>query len=472
MEDIIHLNGTSNAPLRNASWSVVNISGATPTTLVSGPYLTTVQPVSEDVFEWNLTVEVGNLDCTCFVSIEHIDEAGHHENWHVLLYLGTSHHRPVFLGEWNQQGVQGLTSTEDASSSELITESSVITYSVVLAPGSTSLTMVSAEVCEAPYGVCLAEPVVVNVPFELVDGDLQLTVAPGNMSMDEGVWNMAFTAVDEFLRSTGVQRTSFVYDASPPTVALVADSSVLEREEFNVYATIEDGYIGAEFTYTWTIVDDNDVRRAPSDAEFVSSNHLVLNLTKQGSYTVDVAVRDRAGLTAVSSLNFTVLNQPPTARISVDGRVFSELGQLTVDENGGWEINGNLSTDNEPVDYLWVVNDDRSWRGLASLNQEHFEQAGVHRVELIVFDDDGATHSTVLELEILAAENEETTDSLAWIGVVLLVGVLVGVFAVRRRSSGTQSLPKWTVSPTTSHEREPGAFTHHDATVEEDEARG
>ena len=70
MEDIIHLNGTSNAPLRNASWSVVNISGATPTTVVSGPYLTTVQPVSEDVFEWNLTVEVGNLDCTCFVSIE------------------------------------------------------------------------------------------------------------------------------------------------------------------------------------------------------------------------------------------------------------------------------------------------------------------------------------------------------------------------------------------------------------------
>ena len=170
--------------------------------------------------------------------------------------------------------------------------------------------MVSAEVCEAPNGVCLAEPVVVNVPFELVDGDLRLTVAPGNMSMDEGVWNMAFTAVDEFLRSTGVQRTSFVYDASPPTVALVADSSVLEREEFNVYATIEDGYIGAEFTYTWTIVDDNDVRRAPSDAEFVSSNHLILNLTKQGSYTVDVAVRDRAGLTAVSSLNFTVLNQP------------------------------------------------------------------------------------------------------------------------------------------------------------------
>ena len=174
-----------------------------------------------------------------------------------------------------------------------------------------------------PYGVCLAEPVVVNVPFELVDGDLRLTVAPGNMSMDEGVWNMAFTAVDEFLRSTGVQRTSFVYDASP-SVTLVADSSVLEREEFNVYATIEDGYIGAEFTYTWTIVDDNDVRRAPTTQSCLIQS-LDFEFDKQGSY-VDVAVRDRAGLTAVSSLNFTVLNQPPTARISVDGRVFSELG--------------------------------------------------------------------------------------------------------------------------------------------------
>ena len=148
---------------------------------------------------------------------------------------------------------------------------------------------------------------------------------------------------------------------------------MLEREAFNVYATVDDGYIGAEFTYTWTIVDDNDVRGAPSDAEFVASNHLVLNLTKQGSYTVDVSVRDRAGLTAVSSLNFTVLNLRPTARISVDGRDFLRgLGQLTVDENGGWEINGNLSTDNEPVDYLWVVNDDRSWRGLASLNHGAF----------------------------------------------------------------------------------------------------
>ena len=65
----------------------------------------------------------------------------------------------------------------------------------------------------------------------------------------------------------------------------------------------------------------------------------------------------------------------------------------------------------------------------------------------------------MLELEILAADPEDTADSLAWIGVVLLVGVLVGVFAVRRRSSGTQSLPKWTVSPTTSHEREPGGTT-------------
>ena len=244
------------------------------------------------VFEWNLTVEVGNLDCTCFVSIEHIDEAGHHENWHVLLYLGTSHHRPVFLGEWNQH-LFSLTSTEDASSSELITESSVIAYPMVLAPGSTSLTMVSAEVCEAPYGVCLAEPVVVNVPFELVDGDLRLTVAPGNMSMDEGVWNMAFTAVDEFLRSTGVQRTSFVYDASPPTVALVADSSVLEREEFNVYATIEDGYIGAEFTYTWTIVDDNDERPSAERRRVCLIQSLGFEFDKAGFLHVDVAVRDR-----------------------------------------------------------------------------------------------------------------------------------------------------------------------------------
>ena len=74
MMDIIHLNGSSNLPLRNASWSVVNISGSTPTTVISGPYLTTVMPLSEGLFAWNLTVDVPGLDCTCYVSIEMIDE--------------------------------------------------------------------------------------------------------------------------------------------------------------------------------------------------------------------------------------------------------------------------------------------------------------------------------------------------------------------------------------------------------------
>ena len=46
--------------------------------------------------------------------------------------------------------------------------------------------------------------------------------------------------------------------------------------------------------------------------------------------------------------------------------IFAEDGRLTVGENDGWSITGNLSYDDEPVEYLWVVNDDRSWRGLTS----------------------------------------------------------------------------------------------------------
>ena len=58
--DVLNLSGTSSVPLRNANWSIVNISGQTPTTLLNGPFLTSVQPVSEDQFSWNLVVDVPN----------------------------------------------------------------------------------------------------------------------------------------------------------------------------------------------------------------------------------------------------------------------------------------------------------------------------------------------------------------------------------------------------------------------------
>ena len=107
-----------------------------------------------------------------------------------------------------------------------------------------------------------------------------------------------------------------MYDATPPAIDLISEPSTYERVPINFYASAEDGYAGADFSYTWTLVNELGVRRAPTDNEYLSPNHLELNLSSQGVYIVEVAVRDLAGLTSQTSVNFTVINQYPTARIS------------------------------------------------------------------------------------------------------------------------------------------------------------
>ena len=246
----------------------------------------------------------------------------------------------------------------------------------------------------------------------------------------------------------------------------------MSASPINFYASAEDGYAGADFSYTWTLVNELGVRRAPTDNEYLSPNHLELNLSSQGVYIVEVAVRDLAGLTSQTSVNFTVINQYPTARISNEGMIFSEDGRLTVEENDGWSISGNLSSDDEPVEYLWVINDDRSWRGISTLSQEHFETPGTYTIELIVFDDDGATNSTFLELEILADTPNDSASSTAWVGAALVV-VLIGLgVGLSRRSNTKQELPKWSETGKQPSQQEGGRLAHDDATVEEDEARG
>jgi hypothetical protein len=472
MMDIIHLNGSSNVPLRNASWSVVNISGSTPTTVISGPYLTAVMPLSEGRFAWNLTVDVPGLDCTCYVSIEMIDENGVLRHWDLLLYLGDTLHRPVMVGEWRQQFSHEMTAENGLQSLLLVSGQTDYEIELVLAPDSGSISMVSARVCEAPFGVCLDAPETQTVPHELVDSRLVVTLEPTNLTAEEGVWKVVFTATDSLLRTTGQHHLLIVYDISPPEVLLSVDQTTNEREPINVYANVDDGYTGAEFSYTWTLIDEQGMRRAPTDSEQLAPNHLLLNLSAQGQYTVEVSVRDLAGQNGEASSNFTVLNQRPTALISNDGMIFAEDGRLTVGENDGWSITGNLSYDDEPVEYLWVVNDDRSWRGLTSLNQEHFEEPGTYTIELIVFDNDGATHSAFLELEILAEHNDEPSSSNGWLGLLLLV-FLLGIFVgLSRRTSSVDELPKWSAKGMTSVVEEPVRSIDKDATVEEDEARG
>jgi hypothetical protein len=292
------------------------------------------------------------------------------------------------------------------------------------------------------------------------------------LNLSQGIWLIEFTTTDDLLRNSGILQTTFLYDNQAPTVELLISPTVMERESVNVYISVEDGYLGQSTSFTWTIIDENGMRRAPLISEQISMDQLQLNFSEQGAYSIEVSVRDRAGYVTQDSSTLTVINQRPTALISVDGLVLTDDVRLNLVDGESWLILGNKSLDNEPVDYLWVINDDRSYRGLSSLTPEQFDQTGVHKIELIVFDDDGATHSTTIEIDILASEQEESSSVLAWFFPGFLVLLVLLVIGFRSKASTNLELPKWKNVGGSDNGIKLNEYTNEDATIEEDEARG
>jgi hypothetical protein len=480
--DVVNLTGVSTIPLRNASWSIVNISGVTPTTLLSGPFLTSVQPVSEGLFSWSLIVDVPDVDCTCYVELNVDEDTGSkggkgnemrgHDISRLVVYIGENHHRPVFPHEIDHMSELMPESLEDASEhATLLSSEFNITYPLITAPDSGSIVSVHAMVCPAPYGVCTTTPFEVDIPFAVSEGEVLLNVDPLSIGLEEGVWQFDFTAQDELLRTTDSTRAIFLHDTQAPTITLSLDSTVNEREPMHVYASLNDGYVGAKYTMTWSITMESGERRIPLQEEVVSDDHLLLNLTEQGAYTVHLSVRDQAGHLATTSESFTVMNLRPTARITVDGMVLNDNGRFNVDVSEKWELNASESFDNEIVDYLWVINDDRSVRGTATLDSTQLSEVGLHRIELIVFDDDGATHSSVVEIEILG-EDEAGSQRAPLLALLAFVAIAAFLLVLRTREPSSPELPKWNASES-SGERATGLLGRRgDATVEEDEPRG
>ena len=147
-DEAINFSGTSTQPLRNTTWTVVNISGPTPITVISGPYLTTVSPIAEGEYAWSLDVEVGPIDCTCYLELRTEDAQHNVQSTSLVFYLGSGHHRPVL--------VESLPSMAPSTLAPLVVRDTVdVPLELVLPADQTGGVQVFAEMCEAPFEVCL-----------------------------------------------------------------------------------------------------------------------------------------------------------------------------------------------------------------------------------------------------------------------------------------------------------------------------
>ena len=311
---------------------------------------------------------------------------------------------------------------------------------------------ITANVCEAPEQVCLAEPQGVSVSSSANASEVSVKFDTVGAGLSNGVWRMSVRAVDALLRSSNAMEVTFVLDNTQPVVSLTGPTVVNERQTAHVEATVDDGYIGSETTSTWTLRQPDATVRGLRADERLNEHHVALTLNTSGTYELHTTVVDRAGLVTNASHVFVVENIRPEPVLTVDGLVLEHGQEIRVGPDPTWNVTADEITDNEPVDFLWVIDNTTSVRSVSVLNATSFDRSGLHQVELIVFDDDGSTNNIVVELVILEPVSEATSTSTVtlWGGVAVIVLLIGGFLVLVQREQAPSDLPKWTSPPAQS----------------------
>ena len=488
-EDGLDISGESRFQLQNTEWNLYNVLDDLEP-LLQGDFLTAVFPTT-DGYSWNLSVNVSGLDCTCLLEISVPNPDGGTHLHPLFVYIGSANHQPVLLPSNFHHNFKSVINetTLDSTQEEVFSQGETqvnlelnplqdndVEFSLITPTGTLDGSTIKANICLAPYGVCLDEGKTMTLLSEFQGSSVSVQLNSSIVNDQEGIWKFSFFAQDDLLRTSPAQNQFFIHDETPPSLKINMDSSSDESEQLSVFSEAFDGYTGASVQEIWTITLPNGSIRAPLAEELIDSSHLILNFSQSGEYTLELTGRDKAGNMNSTTVQFSIINQPPVAVISLDGLTATYDQNVQMTEGGNWTILGTDSYDNEAIDYLWIIDDSTSIRGVESLSFENFKTPGTYLVELIVFDDDGSTNSTQIQLEIQSKDNLASSGPnmavIALVGLVLFGAICLTTYLIFGRDKAV-SLPKWsTANPIDSNQPEVDDEGLNDATIEEASAVG
>ncbi|MFC6952605.1 S8 family serine peptidase [Halorubellus litoreus] len=188
----------------------------------------------------------------------------------------------------------------------------------------------------------------------------------------------------------------------PPTAKLsLSNGSVQTGQELSVDASTSSDTDGSIDSYEWTFGDG-------ATASGKTATHAY---TDAGEYTVTVTVTDDDGASddAQSTVTVTEPNQGPTASVVADADDAPVGSDVTFDASGSSDADGTIET------YEWSVDGAFVTEGTEPMFTYAFEDAGEHTVSVTVVDDDGASASDDVTVQVDetggSCGDETATDS-------------------------------------------------------------
>ena len=436
----ILLTGTTTLAPSEATWELWNVGdGFSGWNLEeSGSHFSGVVPVSENMWNWTLEINITELDCTCLLTIS-IPNGLDPMTKSIIVYLGVSEHRPMILD------VQYTTTivVDQPISMELEYVTPDINNS-----GVTAFT----NICEAPHGVCFEEfhPVVFNQSDD--NGTVTITLDPLQMGIEDGIYQLEFYITDALLLNSNTETLAIVLDTHAPIVNLSGEEQVIESQSIFISAFVDDGYSGSSEIIVWTIHSPDGKVRSPTNEELQDEYSLNLIPTLSGEWTVDLLVRDIGGHFVTLSHSFSVSNSAPQVHLTLDGFEVHNGSFLTPANTDSWVLDGSASTDTlddmETLQYVWYVDGNARLSGNSLFTQADYSFSGSEEVILVVTDDDGV-ESRINFTVLVEEEYSASKDSLIVIGIIVLTILISGLLVVRnvmdksRDSTSSKEIPKW-----------------------------
>ena len=443
----IELSGISNLEMRHSNWKLWDVSVQDSMTLVmSGDFLSSVQPVSEQNWAWTLNVTVHDLHCTCYMIIS-VPENKDMVQASLLMYIGEQSHRPEIMLPH---------SLESAITSQnrilLSTNDAVISLKGYVPYGELNNATLVADVCESPYWVCLQERVEIPLGFEANGDVISVLLNTEQLGLKDGIWDFEMRLIDETLVSSSPIHIQVHIDTQLPIIELEFDNYQTEHTPFTIYASVNDGYKGSDEILTWTLQLPNGSIRALSNDELIENTQLELNLSTPGEYIIEVLVRDSAGNFNRTNQTFIVNDSPIFPIIFIDAlQVDSNKSSMKLSRYSDWNLS-SLEFDYDVSKIYWMIsfpNGTTLEIESLELDIEHFPVDGEYFVTLMVQDEEQSSFSTSLEIEIYSSSASSINAAISplFLGVIMtgivFCGLIIFLVQNKRKQSTILKLPKW-----------------------------
>ena len=445
-DDIINISGESSIPVSELIWSIDHIeqysSFVTSTeSIVSSSTFTDVN-VYNDLFHWDLSFPVNELNCTCKFSIVAPNHPSLAEE-SIVIFIGQLNHFSVI-------NYQPTFNNVESADSELLN------YEVI-GIGNTDMgineyidnVVFKADICQYSGSSCVSETrrVVLNHTMQS-DSTFVVEINQDFLSLDDGNWHFEIFMRDSYLRLSNVDEKILTFDTMPPEVQISGTISASEMDTEVFSAKVDDGYDSSLVALTWTITEPSGIVRGLIGDEHISDSSIMVQFNKSGVWNISVLAIDSVGHFTKQHHEVSIVNIAPEISLQAPYSESSDAVKIVTDTSQEWYIDASMTSDtlNDVDDLIfhWVVNGEIIHIG-DNLSNANLENAGNYAVTLVVTDNDGL--STTSEIEITIESKDDSSDSKVSIPLIVICVILVGLSIILlfrfNREENSFNLPKW-----------------------------